>query len=90
MGFFRTLEKSYETPCCVGVVTAVFLTINMIEVYDMCLLHRAFFATTVDTYTTVYDMFCRTVGFFSRVIIMRIRFRASDFGLVAKKKYSGV
>ena len=43
-------------------------------VYEMYLLPRAFFATTIDTYTMVYD----------RYLIMRIRFRGSDFGLVAK------
>ena len=35
---------------------------------------RAFFATSIDTYTMVYDMY----------LIMRIRFRASDFSLGAK------
>ena len=38
------------------------------------MLPRAFFATTIHTYTMVYDMY----------LIMRIRFRGSDFGLVAK------
>ena len=42
--------------------------------YDMYLLLHAFFASTIDTYTMVYDMY----------LIMRIRFRGSDFGLVAK------
>ena len=42
----------------------------------MYLLPRAFLYTTVDTYTMVYDMY----------LIVRIRFRGSDFGLVAKSK----
>ena len=69
--FFSEYYKSRMKYLAVFVLPLLFLTMIRVHVF----VAPCVFATTFDTYTMVYDLFCRTVFFFA-LIIMRIRFRA--------------
>ena len=60
----------------------------MILVDDMYLLHRAFFYTTIDTYTMVYDMYLSHRGFFPKAGYYADPIPSFRFWFGRKNKYN--